>query len=153
GPFVPTAFVTLPGGQEAAGLGTSAPASPGQTPTASSPNLTTFDYRLVDLQWQGERWQLVAGGVMLKDFGRRQTEAREALRIVRELRLTQHGTIGTPKPVMEYWLADGQAPRAYDPRLRLISFDPAGLRVEQVQGQWCLRDARMPLFYFGAHAE
>jgi len=34
-------------------------------------------------------------------------------------------------------------------RLRLLAFDPRGLRVEQVQGQWCLRDIQQLLFTFG----
>ena len=45
------------------------------------------------VEWSS-RWRLVAGGVMLKDFGRRESEARLALRLIRELRLNQHGIIG-----------------------------------------------------------
>jgi hypothetical protein len=158
GPFVPTAFVTVPGGDEAARPG---PADPGprsplqavQALPFPQENLTTFDYRLTEVQWQGDHWQLVAAGRVLKDFGRHEAQANEALRIVRELRLTQHGMIGTPRPVMEYWLADGQAPRAFDTRLRVVSFDPHALRAEEVQGQWCLRDSRTTLFNFGAHTD
>jgi hypothetical protein len=158
GPYVPTAFVTVPGGAEAARPNPADAVAKSPLPVVQplpfpQENLATFDYRLADVQWQGDHWQLVAAGTVLKDFGRREAEANEALRIVRELRLTQHGTVGTPRPVMEYWLADGQAPRAFDTRLRLVNFDPQALRVEQVQGQWCVRDARTTLFNFGAHTE
>ena len=116
-------------------------------------DLTTFDPRQVDLQWKDNRWQLLAGGVLIKDFGRRQADGRETLRLIRELNLTQRGTVGTPTPVMEYWLAGGKAPRGQAKGLRLSDLDLANLRVEQLQEQWCLRDGARVLFNFGAHQE
>ena len=50
--------------------------------------------------------------------GRHETEAREALRLLRELRLNQRGTVGSPRPVMEYWLTDGRAPQGFTQGLR-----------------------------------
>ena len=50
---------------------------------------------------------------VLKDFGRNEREARQAWYLIRELRLNQHATIGTPRPVVEYWLHDGHAPDQY----------------------------------------
>jgi hypothetical protein len=91
--------------------------------------------------------------VWLKDFGNREGEGREALRIIRELRLTQYGTVGTPQPVMEYWLSYGQAPVGIPAGIRALPIDRASLRVEQIQKQWCLRDARRLLFAFGARSE
>src|SRR5690242_18015177 len=88
----------------------SAPTVPAPPVPVQAEKLTTFDYRAADVHWIDGRWQLHAGGVLIKDFGHREQDAREALRILRNLRLTQHGTIGTPRPIMEYWLASGQAP-------------------------------------------
>jgi hypothetical protein len=127
-------------------LGT-VPPLPSQEPA----NLTTFDYHLLELRWVDNRWQLYAGGLLLKDFGIRQYEGREALRILRDLRVNQHGTIGSPKPVLEYWLVDGKAPEAFPAGLRLLPIDRGTLRVEQIQGQWCLRDGQRLLFTFGSH--
>ena len=59
---------------------------------------------------------------------RREFEARQALRLIRELHLTQRGTVGGPDPIMEYWLADGQAPQGLVSGLRTVPLDPAGLR-------------------------
>lgn len=131
------------------------PPSPAVAEPASPPaeNLVRFDPSQVDVQWLDNRWQLVAGDKVLKDFGRREMEARQALRIVRELGLTQFGTIGSPRPVLEYWLVNGNAPQGMAPGLRTLSFDPTSLRVEQNQGQWWVRDAYRPLFTFGAHAD
>jgi hypothetical protein len=139
-------------------LGSAGPAfaqNPASPPSASAPleRLVTFDYHLARLDWTGGRWQLWAGPIWLKDFGRHEAEAREALRIVRDLRLTQHGTIGTPQAVMEYWLSAGQAPHESVPGMHLTAFEPDSLRVELIHGQWSLRDASRVLFSFGLHED
>ncbi len=116
-------------------------------------NLITFDPRTVELHWVDNRWHLHAGGIFLKDFGRREADAREALRLVRDLQLTQLGSVGTPQPVMEYWLANGQAPQGALPSLHLLPLDRDTLHVESIQGQWCVRNARQTFFNFGPHAD
>ncbi len=113
--------------------------------------LTTFDHRRAELERIDNRWQLRAGEISLKDFGNHEKEAREALHLIRELKLTQHGAVGAPLPVMEYWLSDGHAPEGLISGLQTTAIDPQLLRVEQIQGQWCLRDARQVLFAFGSH--
>src|SRR5438034_1169875 len=125
----------------------------GSVASASEENIQSFDARSVDVQWIDNRWQMVAAGKVIKEFGRKEMEAREALRIVRELRLNQIGTIGTPRPVMEYWLSNGQAPNGFVPGLKTVSLETENLRVEQTQGQWWLRDNRRFLFTFGSHAD
>jgi hypothetical protein len=94
-------------------------------------------------------WVLQAGGVRLKDFGAHQAEAWQAYYLIRSLHLTQHGTVGSPRPVMEYWLSDGHAPPALGGTPHRLPIDPATLRVEQIQGQWCVRDGQRVLFNFG----
>jgi hypothetical protein len=131
----------------------SAPAAQ-QPPALLRPErLVTFDYQQAELRWIDQRWQLLAGGVWLKDFGRREADARAALRTIQSLRLTQRGTIGKPVPVMEYWLADGQAPQGFVGAGRVESLDPGSLRVEEVEGQWALRDNRHRIFTFGPHRD
>src|SRR5438067_2024456 len=49
--------------------GTVLPGGKGPAPAAPE-NLQTFDPQLVSLQWLDNRWQLTAGAVVLKDFGR-----------------------------------------------------------------------------------
>ena len=89
-------------------------------------------------------------GATLKDFGRNETEARQALRLIRDLRLNQHGVIGGPAPSLEYWLSDGKPPQGPAAGLRVLPIDAASLRVEQTQNQWVLRDDRRVLFSFGS---
>ncbi len=112
-----------------------------------------FDYRDVNLRHVNGRWVMYAGTRPLKDLGTTESEAREAVRLVTELRLNQHGTIGRPRPVIEYWLSDGQAPHSFTHGLRVVAFNPERLRVAEVQGQWCLCDGSQVMFGFGASSE
>jgi hypothetical protein len=116
-------------------------------------NLTPIHPQLIDLQWRDESWQLVDDNVTIKDFGRREHEARAALGLIRELGLTQRGTIGSPQPIMEYWLANGHAPSGLVRSLRPRPIDLATLRVEEAQKQWVVRDNYQILFNFGAQEQ
>jgi hypothetical protein len=118
-----------------------------------SESLTSIHPQAIDLQWQDYRWQLVDGEKPVKDFGRREMEAKTALYLIRELGLTQHGSIGSPQPVMEYWLADGHAPVGPVRGLRTRPIDLATLRVEEAQKQWMVRDTYQVLFNFGTHED
>jgi hypothetical protein len=126
-----------------------APAGPAEE------QLVSFDPHTTELRWVNNNWELYASdpqhlrSFMLKDFGRRQIDAAEALRLIRSLRLTQHGTVGSPQPIMEYWLCDGNSPQAQGQGGHLLAIDQASLRAEQIQGQWCVRDASRVLFTFG----
>jgi hypothetical protein len=132
----------------------SAPAAPDAAPPAPLvENVQAFDPGTLDVAWSDNRWRLTAGGRVLKDFGRHETEARQALRLARTLGLSQYGTVGTPDPLMEYWLADGKAPRGPVVGCPVISFDAASLHVEETLGQWCVRDDRRVLFNFGARPD
>jgi hypothetical protein len=114
-------------------------------------DLVSFDCAAVQVVWKDHSWQLVAGECLLKDFGRREAEARQALRLIQILGLNQRSTVGRPQVVMEYWLAGGRGPTGLTPGLRRLTLDGARLRVEQVQTQWCVRDEQRILFHFGPH--
>jgi hypothetical protein len=116
-------------------------------------NLRSFDPDTLNLTWSNNRWVLSSGNAVLKDFGRKESEGRQALRLARALRLNQYGTVGAPAPAMEYWLTDGRAPTGIVPGLQVVNFDSASLHIEETLGQWCLRDARRVLFNFGSKAD
>jgi hypothetical protein len=120
---------------------------------AGPANLVIFDPAQAELRWQDNRWQLFAGDVPLKDFGRYEADGRAALRVVRELQLTEYGTVGRPRPVIEYWLSHGLPPQGPASGLRTIAIDQATLKLEQAQGQWWVRDANRPLFSFDTHED
>jgi hypothetical protein len=144
----------LPQSTGTASAASSATTAGSAKPAPSPPEpLRTFDYRRAEVEWADNRWQLTADGVLLKDFGRNEAEARQALRVLRQLHLTQVGTVGTPLPILEYWLADGHAPQGLVSELRTIPLDPKTIKAEQLQGQWWVRDGRRVLFNFGGHED
>jgi hypothetical protein len=116
-------------------------------------NTVAFDPDLVNLDWQNNRWQLVAGPVFIKDFGPYETQGRQVLRVVRDLRLNTLTTLGSPRPIMEYWLSNGEAPRGSVAGMHSLPIDTATLKAEQVQGQWCVHDASRILFNFGQQGD
>lgn len=111
--------------------------------------LVKFDHRELELRRVRDRWQLRGGADFVKDLGTNESDAKEALRLIRELRLTEHGTIGTRQPVIEYWLADKQSPVGLVNPRRLGAIDLKSLQVVLIQGHWCLRDNRQLWFNFG----
>jgi hypothetical protein len=117
--------------------------------TVPADGLTHFDPNLLQINWSQEGWRLRAGELVLKDFGKEQDNARQALRIIRDLRLTQYGTIGSPAPVLEYWLTNKEAPQGRVHDARVYPIDLGTLRAECSQGQWHLRDEARILFNFG----
>jgi len=71
---------------------------------------TKFSINAVDVTLKriSGTWQLWAGQKMLRDFGDRELDARDALRVYRDLRPTEWVTIGGPKPIVEYALVNGR---------------------------------------------
>jgi hypothetical protein len=114
----------------------------------------SFNPLALQLAWNDRRWQIVHENDVLKDFGPHEQEARQALRMIQELGVNQYGTIGTPHPVMEYWLINGQAPQSL-PRGGLVvqPLDPGRLEIQQTFGQWTLRDGVRAIFTFGNHED
>jgi hypothetical protein len=116
-------------------------------------NLVSFDPERLELNWSSLHWQLRSGSVLLKDFGPDAKAAQQTLQVIRELRLNQYGTVGSDRPVLEYWLSNGQAPCGLASGLRVFPLDQRSLRVEKTYGQWCLRDAYRILLNFENNEE
>ena len=76
--------------------------------------------------------------------------AREAARVVRDLRPAEWARIGSPRPVVEYGLLrDGKPAKLVAFPRQVVPIDLATVRVEQVRGVWCVRDAANIVFNFG----
>jgi hypothetical protein len=118
-------------------------------PMAVAENLQQFDEHAIEVRWASGDWQLWAGTVFLKDFGKKEQEARTAMHLIRELHLNARGRLGTPQAVAEYWLSDGQPPQVAPEGARTLAFDPESLSVIESEGQWLLRDRRRALLTFG----
>jgi hypothetical protein len=124
-------------------------------PSGAQPQdpVVKFNYRRLDLREVDGHWWLLDGERPFKDLGTNENDAREALRVIHDLRLTHYCTVGSPEPIIEYWLSDGKAPQPFVHNFRLMPFTPEALRVEVVQGQWCICDGGRVMFGFGEHSE
>ncbi|MFL5339881.1 MAG: hypothetical protein ACJ8F7_07000 [Gemmataceae bacterium] len=127
------------------------PLEPKRAPTLE--NHVRFDPLSVELRHESNRWQLWAGHDLLKDFGTNREHANDARRLIADLQLTEHTTIGTPEPAMEYWLTNGKAPAPPTTPRQILSIDPSTLKVDRQEGNYCVRDARQVLFQFGTADE
>jgi len=108
--------------------------------TPSKERLQPIDVVSIAARYSGDTWQLFAGPHLLADFGKRQSDADEAKRILRELRPTEWATIGSPRPVVGYGLSNGK-PRLHSPRPKVTAaIDLRSVRAEQVRGVWVLKD-------------
>lgn len=121
-------------------------------PKPAEPALMKFDPHATEVRLQSRRWQLWSGKTLLKDFGDNRDAAFQARRLIAELKLDSRGTVGTPEPVMEFWLAGGVAPPLPGISRTVVPFDPEKLRVLDADGEYKVADDRRILFDFGQHA-
>jgi hypothetical protein len=99
------------------------------------------------------RWVVTAGREVVKDFGADRASAHETARILRELRITQVGTVPGSRPELLYGLVDGKAPRGANARLTVVPVAARSVRAESVGGTWMVTDGTKGLFDFGTDAE
>jgi len=156
------------------------PVAPGAYDPGSPPqpeNKFPINPTDVSLKRVNGSWQLWAGQRLLRDFGDRELDARDALRVYHDLRPTEWVTIGSPKPVVEYGLVNGRPPSTLGPPAGEDARNPAAVgttasagtgpavtgagarmvvpidlrtvRVEAIRGVWCLRDDTTIHFNFG----
>lgn len=107
---------------------------------------TPIDFASLYLRPQNDNWTLYAGNMPLREFGRSQTDADEARRVIRELRPTVWCDIppradnSPDRPVVGYGLVGGKVPATVPTPKRSAPIDLASVRAEAVRGAWCLRD-------------
>lgn len=122
-------------------------------------------------------WEVWAGQKMLRNTGDNENNARDLVRVMRDLRPTEWVTIGGTKPVVEYGLTNGRpvltggqpldakedgtggamqaggmnAPVASGTAAKyVVPVDLRTTRVEAVRGVWVVRDDNNILLNFGA---
>lgn len=120
----------------------------------------------ISIKRLNNHWQLWVGQRMLRDFGDREMDARDAFRVYQDIRPTEWVTIGSGKPYAEYGLFNGRSqmaaatpnPAAPNNSLpigtmggdrpvvtgagarQVLPIDLRTARLEAVRGVWCLRD-------------
>jgi hypothetical protein len=127
-------------------------AAPGLLPVALTENRTKFNTESVEVKQNGLRWQIWDGKTLVRDFADNREGAFEARRLIADLKLSERAMIGTPEPVMEYWLASGEAPHVPMLARHIVPFDAGSLKVDRMNDNYVLRDVRQVLYNFGPYA-
>jgi hypothetical protein len=83
-------------------------AQPQEIPLPQRENKIPLKASDVTLKHVSGAWQVWAGQRMLRDFGDHEMDARDALRVFRDLHPTEWVSIGGPKPIVEYALVNGR---------------------------------------------
>jgi hypothetical protein len=112
-----------------------------------------FDWRQAAVHSKGFDWQLVAGDKVLAQFGSREPEAREALRAVQSLHLTERCQIGESTPVFTFFLMDGQPSRTIVFGAKTVAFDVKNLNLRQVAQRWAICEFDRVLLTLGSSQE
>jgi hypothetical protein len=130
------------------------PTSPAANSAPSIAPTRRFDPEALRLRGVQGRWILHEGDKQLKDLGPVEADARQALRLIRDLGLNEYGLIGSPRPVLEYWLCDGKAPSGINRQgMRVVPLTLEDLTVANQFGQWAIKDKVRALLAFNTEAE
>ncbi|MEY4168769.1 MAG: hypothetical protein RIR52_2593, partial [Acidobacteriota bacterium] len=69
-----------------------------------------------------------------------ETEAQQALKIIKHYKMNTQCFVGRPGPSMEFYLVNGQAPSGAMAGEDAISFNPATVQAQYVSGRWKVVD-------------
>lgn len=71
----------------------------------ASEDCILFNNDLAQVKWivASRSWKIVEGGKWLLDFGTKQHEANEALRLIKRYKFNQQCFVGRPHPSLKYW--------------------------------------------------
>ncbi len=103
-----------------------------------------IDARKVEARRDGGEWVVAHGPDVFARFGAGDWAARDAARLVHDMRPTEFCRFGTPG--VQFFLTSGKAPKRIPLAAQGQAFNPAGLRPQQVGERWTVTDGGRPLF-------
>lgn len=105
-----------------------------------------IDPSKLELRSEGGQWALVSGSDSLAEFGRNEWTAREALKVVQDLRATEFCSLATGSESVKFFLQNGKAPDHVPFAVQGERFDPKDLRVRQIGTTWTVYSTRTRLY-------
>lgn len=99
----------------------------------------------------GGNWKIVEGSHWLMDFGDKEGDARESLKVIKFYGMDSHCFVGRPNASFEYWLVGGTAPVGGYATEDCVSFNPNTIEVKFVSGRWKIVDGSNWMFDFGGN--
>ncbi len=112
-----------------------------------------FDWRHATVRCQNFDWQLVADGQVLAQFGSRELEARQALRAVQTLQLTDRCQVGNAAPALTFFFSNGEPTHGLFFGAKNQSCHPEDLSLKRVGLRWMIWEYDRPLLALGNNQE
>jgi hypothetical protein len=126
------------------------------TPTPASPSggsveedCVSFNPSTATVSRIQGNWKIVDGSHWLFDFGNKQDEARQALRVIKHYRANRSCYVGRPSPSFSYLRVGNRTPTGQLSGEDCVSLNPSTATVSRTQGNWKIVDGSHWLFDFG----
>lgn len=158
-PVAPKATVPMPAARVAPpsftptqpGLPSGADAlTPRDVPLPYPEDKVPLDGSRVTLKRDSGSWQVWAGLRMFRDLGNNENDAKNLVRSLHAMHVTEWVTIGGPsRPTVEYGLVNGLPSAVGGFPNNVVPIDLQKVRVEAIKGVWVLRDDDHIHFNFG----
>lgn len=114
--------------------------------------MVKIDSRKLEVRKDGTEWVVAFGPEVLGRFGPTEWTAREAARTLQDAKFTEYCKLGGTTN-LTFFLVQGKAPVRAPFNAQGKTFDPAGLKVQQVNNKWLVTDAGRQLLEVGSAAE
>lgn len=126
------------------------PLTPNDVPLPYPEEKQPLDGSRVTMKRDAGSWQVWSGARMFRDFGNNENDAKDLVRSLHAMHVTEWVTIGTPsRPTVEYGLVNGHPSVVPGFAKNVVPIDTQRVRVEAVKGVWVLRDDGNIHFNFG----
>jgi len=112
-----------------------------------------FDWRQAAVRRHNFDWQVIADGQVLAQFGSRELEARQALRAVQTLQLTDRCQVGEAAPALTFFLSNGEPAHGLFFGAKNELCHPGELSLKRVGLRWMIWEFDRPLLALGKNQE
>lgn len=113
-------------------------------------DIIKFDPNKVEAKQVGGAWKVVQGDMWMLDFGKNESQARDAARIIKFYKMDGQCFVGRPNPPMQYFLVDGKSPVGTIAGEDAIPFNPTTAEVKQFGSSWRIVDGAHSMLDFAA---
>ncbi len=114
--------------------------------------MVKIDPKKVEARKDGTEWVVAAGPEVLGRFGGTEWAAREAARTIQDAKFNEFCKLGGASN-LTFFLRDGKAPARAPFAAQARTFDPSGLKVQQINDKWAVTENGKQLFEVGSQQE
>jgi len=109
----------------------------------------SFNPSQIEVKLVNGSWKIVQGSMWMLDFGGNKAAADRSAQIIHNYGFDQQCFVKRPHAELKYWKSGGHVPGGNMPGQDCISFNPAQIAVQQVNGSWKIVQGSMWMLDFG----